>query len=164
MFRKRTREQIRNIEDGERFAKTAVLTFLLVYLTFPIFLLAGGDKDAESSGNLGGLIFLIWFLGLGLAIKMFFFGMIAGALSFFPIYQLLTYRLGIKFAATIAAPVAAYFAVLVSYHISITFSPFDISWRSEYGAYAFSQSLGTFAAIIALPITRIMWRGANTNA
>ncbi len=164
MFRKRSKEQIRNIDDGERFARTALLTFALVYFAFPIFQMANPNTDNGSAGNLGGLIFLIWFFGLGLAAKMFFFGMIAGALGFFPIYRLLTYRLGVKIAATIAASAAAYFAVLVSYHVSIGFSPFGLSWKSEYGAYEFSRSLGIFAAIVAMPIARIMWIGANANA
>ncbi|WP_306113330.1 MULTISPECIES: hypothetical protein [unclassified Roseovarius] len=164
MFRKRSEKQIRDLEDGERFARTAAFTFVLVYLAYPIFLMAKQNSHTDPTGNLGGFVFLIWFFGLGLAAKMFFFGMIAGALSFFPIYRLLSYKLEVKLSATLAASVAAYVAIVVSYHIGIEFSPFGFSWNADHGAYAFSRDLGIFAAIVALPIARIMWIGAHANA
>ena len=163
MFRKRSKARIRDIEDGERFARTAMLTFLLVYIAFPIFQFSNQGVDTDPSGNFGSFIFLIWFFGLPLAAKMFFIGMIAGALAFFPVYRFLSSNLGMKFAAIIAASGAAYFAVLVSYHIKVGFSPFGISWKSEYGAYDFSRSLGIFAAVISGPIAGVMWIGADAH-
>lgn len=159
MFKRLSAKKIRELDTGDRFARTAIWVYVLSFIFFPIYAAVSGNKEDASLEGAGLFLVLFWLFGLKLAATMFIPAMICGALVFFGLYKVTTIFVGPWIGAIIASTVAAYLSVLVSYHLDFDFAPMGLNWDTALGSYSFSNGLGVFAASLSVPIAAITWLG-----
>ncbi|PHQ99293.1 MAG: hypothetical protein COB39_04635 [Marinosulfonomonas sp.] len=159
MFKRPSANQIRERDVGDRFARTAIWTFGLTYLLFPVLGLFGRHQPDGAMDGIGFGFILIWVLTLNLAATMFIPAMVCGILVFFALYKVTSNLIGPWLGAIIASSLAAYLSVLVSYHLDFNFFPMGLDWDVARGSYSVSNAIGIFAASVAVPVAAVMWIG-----
>jgi len=159
MLKRPSANQLKELETGDRFARTALWTYGLSYLLFPVLSVLGGGKADGSTDAIGFAIVFAWVFGLKLATTMFIPAMVCGILVFSTLYKVTSNLIGPWIGAIIAAPVAAYLSVLVSYHLDFNFFPMGLDWDVTRGSYSVSNAIGIIAASVAVPIAAVMWIG-----
>lgn len=159
MLKRPSSNRIRQLDVGDRFARTAIWTFGLTYLLFPVLTLLGFHEPDGPTEGVGFGIVLIWVFGLKLAVTMFIPAMVCGIVVFYTLYKVVSNVIGPWIGAIIASSVAAYLSVLVSYHLDFNFFPMGLDWDVALGSYSFSNAIGIFAASVAVPVAAVMWIG-----
>ncbi len=161
MFKRLSAKKIAELDVGDRFARTAFLTYFLTFFLFPLVVVLFENTDFASSDGAGAFFVIIWLMGLKLAVSMFIPAMLVGAVVFFILHKAISVWTGVWFGAIISSAVAAYFSVLIAYHLNIDFFPPGLSWNAEYGSYSFSNYIGGLAAFISVMVAAITWIGVK---
>lgn len=157
------------INEGKRYAYSALCTFAATFFLFPICValmpfFPGALHEVTLDGLKGFVFLMLFFGGIQIAIKMFIPAMAVGAISFYASRKFIAAIIGRKIGAFVSTMISAYIGVLFAFHLDIDLNPLAVTWRSEPGGYRFSRTLGIFAAVVSVPISAIFFRKDNVDA